>query len=99
MGGTTAGIVDVFFDSNSPEQISVAQASVINNASYYDTWTSFPMRSAREAAGEEDPATRATFEMSDYKARVKVQPPSDLSADRSEEHTSELQSRLHLACR
>src|SRR6476659_2235855 len=43
MGGTTAGIVDVFFDSNSPEQISVAQASLINNASYYDTWTSFPM--------------------------------------------------------
>ena len=81
MGGTTAGIVDVFFDSNSPEQISVAQASLINNASYYDTWTSFPSRSAREAAGEEDPASRATFEMSDYKARVKVQPPSDLSAD------------------
>src|SRR5215831_3446818 len=81
MGGTTAGIVDVFFDSNSPEQISVAQASVINNASYYDTWTSFPMRSAREAAGEEDPTTRALFEMSDYKARVRVQPPSDLSAD------------------
>ncbi len=31
MGGTTAGIVDVFFDSNSPEQINVAQASIINN--------------------------------------------------------------------
>src|SRR5579859_3988411 len=81
MGGTTAGIVDVFFDSNSPEQISVAQASIINSSAYYDTWTSFASRSAREAAGEEDPATRAVFEMSDYKARVKVQPPSDLSAD------------------
>src|SRR5579859_346716 len=81
MGGTTSGIVDVFFDSNNSEQISVAQASIINNASYYDTWTSFPSRLAREAAGEEDPATRAAFEMSDYKASVKVQPPSDLSAD------------------
>ncbi|HEX3091681.1 MAG TPA: hypothetical protein VHW72_03600, partial [Candidatus Angelobacter sp.] len=81
MGGTTAGIVDVFFDSNNAEQISVAQASIINNSAYYDTWTSFASRSAREAAGEEDPATRAIFEMSDYKARVKVQPPSDLSAD------------------
>src|SRR5579864_4730543 len=81
MGGTTSGIVDVFFDSNRPEQISVAQASIINNSAYYDMWTSFPMRSSRELAGEEDPATRAVFEMSDYKARVKVQPPSDLSAD------------------
>ncbi|MGZ4859181.1 MAG: hypothetical protein ACXV8M_06465, partial [Candidatus Angelobacter sp.] len=81
MGGTTAGIIDVFFDSNGSEQISVAQASVVNNVAYYDTWTSFPMRSVREAAGEEDPATRASFEMSDYKLRVKVQPPTDLSAE------------------
>ncbi|MGZ7107153.1 MAG: M1 family aminopeptidase, partial [Candidatus Angelobacter sp.] len=81
MGGTTAGIIDVFFDSNGSEQISVAQASVVNNVAYYDTWTSFPMRSVREASGEEDPATRASFEMSDYKLRVKVQPPTDLSAE------------------
>jgi hypothetical protein len=81
IGGTTAGIVDVFFDTNSPEQISVAQASLINNVAYYDTWTSFPMRSAREAAGAENAATHANFEMADYHLRVKVQPPSDLSAD------------------
>jgi hypothetical protein len=81
IGGTTAGIVDVFFDSNGSEQISVAQASVINNAAYYDTWTSFPMRSVREAAGDEDPATRASFEMADYVLRVKVQPPTDLTAE------------------
>jgi len=59
----------------------VAQASVSNNAAYYDTWTSFPMRSIREASGEEDPSTRASFEMSDYKLRVKVQPPTDLTAE------------------
>jgi hypothetical protein len=81
IGGTTAGIIDVFFDSNGSEQISVAQASVVNNVAYYDTWTSFPMRSIREASGEEDPATRASFEVSDYKLRVKVQPPTDLSAE------------------
>src|SRR6476646_9362779 len=81
MGGTTAGIIDVFFDSNGSEQISVAQASVVNNVAYYDTWTSFPMRSIREASGEEDPATRASFDVADYKLRVKVQPPTDLSAD------------------
>ena len=81
MGGTTAGIVDLFFDSNSSEQISVAQASVINSVAYYDTWTSFPMRAAREDANGEDPATRASFEMSDYHLRAKVQPPSDITAE------------------
>jgi hypothetical protein len=81
IGGTTAGIIDLFFDSNGSEQISVAQASVVNNVAYYDTWTSFPMRSIREAAGEEDPATRASFEVADYKLRVKVQPPTDLTAE------------------
>ena len=81
IGGTTAGIIDLFFDTNGAEQISVSQATLTNNAAYYDTWTSFPMRSVREAAGEEDPATRANFEMSDYRVRVKVQPPTDLSAD------------------
>lgn len=81
IGGTTAGIVDLFFDSNGSEQISVAQANVLNNTAYFDMWTSFPMRSVREAAGQEDPATRANFEVSDYKLRVNVQPPTDLSAE------------------
>src|SRR5579884_942551 len=81
VGGAPAGIFDVFFNTNSPEQISVAQSNVLNNATYYDIWTSFPMRSIREAAGEEDPTTRAIYEMSDYKLRVKVQPPTDLSAE------------------
>ncbi|MGC2745800.1 MAG: M1 family aminopeptidase [Candidatus Angelobacter sp.] len=81
IGGTTAGIVDIFFDSSAAEQISVAQASVLNNVSYFDIWTAFPMRSAREASGQEDPATRANFEVSDYKLHVNVQPPTDLSAE------------------
>jgi hypothetical protein len=81
LGGTTAGIIDIFFDTNASEQISVAQASVINNVPFYDTWTSFPMRSVREAAGDEDPATHASFEMADYVLHIKVQPPTDLSAE------------------
>ncbi len=81
MGGTTAGIVDVFYDTNAAEQINVAQASLINNVAFLDTWTSFPARSVRDAAGEEDPTTRASFEMSDYALRVKVKPPTDLSAE------------------
>jgi hypothetical protein len=81
IGGTTAGIVDLYFDSNASEQISVAQASVLNNVAYFDTWTSFPMRSIREASGQEDPATRASFDVADYKLRVNVQPPTELTAE------------------
>jgi hypothetical protein len=81
MGGTAAGIIDVFFDTNASEQISVSQSNIINNAAYLDTWTSFPMRSVRQAAGEEDPATRAASDMSDYVLRVKVAPPTDLNAE------------------
>ena len=81
IGGTEVGIVDLFFDTNISEQINVAQASMVNNVAYYDIWTSFPMRSVRQAAGEEDPATHATMEMSDYSLRVKVQPPSDLNGE------------------
>jgi hypothetical protein len=81
IGETTVGIVDVFFDTNASEQINVAQSSVINNVSFFDIWTSFPMRSIRQAAGEEDPATHANLEMSDYRLRVRIQPPTDLSAE------------------
>jgi hypothetical protein len=81
MGGAAVGIVDIFFDTNASEQISVAQANVINNAAYFDIWASFPMRSVRQAAGEEDPSTHANFEMSNYVLRVKVQPPTELSAE------------------
>ena len=81
MGGTLLGITDVFFDTSSPEQISVAQATTTPASTFYDTWTSFPMRSAREAAGEEDPAAHASFEMSNYILHVKVEPPTDLSAE------------------
>jgi Peptidase family M1 domain len=81
VGGTVSGIYDIFFDTNVPEQISVAQANVINNSAYFDTWASFPMRSVRQAAGEEDPTTHANFEMSNYVLRVKVQPPTELSAE------------------
>ncbi len=81
IGETAVGIVDVFFDTSAAEQINVAQSSVINNVSFFDIWTSFPMRSVRQAAGEEDPATHANLEMSDYRLRVRIQPPTDLSAE------------------
>lgn len=81
IGGTLQGVIDLFFDTSSSEQISVAQTETVNNTSFYNIWTSFPMRSVRAMAGEEDPATRTSYTMSDYVLRVKVQPPTDLSAE------------------
>jgi hypothetical protein len=79
VGGTQLGVFDVFLDTNSQEQISVAQASLNGKQAYYDIWTSFPMRSARNSdAGSGGRAPR--FELSDFRLNVTVQPPTDLSA-------------------
>jgi hypothetical protein len=81
IGGTARGIIDIFFNTNATEQIAVAQATMLNNSAYFDIWAAFPMRSAREAAGEADAGSRANYEMSNYVLRVKVQPPTDLNAE------------------
>lgn len=80
LGGTQLGIFDIFFDSDALEQIVVAQERVNGNAAYFDTWTSFPMRSARNAA----PGATKTFPpftLSDYRMRVTVEPPTDLKSE------------------
>ena len=80
LGGTQLGTFDVVFAGNAAEQILVAQERLNGNTVYYDTWTSFPMRSAREARGG-NAARLVRFELSDYRLRVRVQPPTDLSAE------------------
>jgi hypothetical protein len=82
LGGTQLGVFDVVFDANAPEQFHVAHGRVVNQQEYYDSWTSFPMRSAREPAGQSEGAL-AQFEIGDYKMRIKVQPPTDVSAEAS----------------
>jgi len=77
LGGTTLGILDLFLDTNSTEQISVAQAGISKDAVYYNTWTSFPMRSARQSKSQ----PRSQVEVSDYHIRAKLLPPTDLSAE------------------
>ena len=48
VAGEHYGVFDVFFDTRSPEQIVVGNASVHENDTYYDLWMSFPMRSLRK---------------------------------------------------
>ena len=77
--GTSNGTFDVVLNSQLPEQIVVAQANATADAMYYDTWTSFPQRSTREAGAKATIA--AEFEVFDYKIRTKLSPPNDLSAE------------------
>ena len=80
LGGTRLGVFDVFFNPAALEQITVAQEHVNSKTSFFDTWASFPMRSVRQQA-DQDPAGATGFEVSDYRMRVKVFPPTDLSAE------------------
>ncbi len=49
VAGQHYGVFDVFFDTRSPEQVVVGNASTHEEVTYYDLWTSFPMRSLRKA--------------------------------------------------
>jgi hypothetical protein len=80
LGGTRLGVFDVVFDANAPEQFRVAHGRVVNQQEYYDSWSSFPMRSARDAATKSQGAL-AQFEIGDYKMRIKVHPPTEVSAE------------------
>lgn len=79
LGGTELGIFDVYLDSNSQEQISVAQAAMRDKDIFYNVWASFPMRSVR-GEGAASMGQRPRFELSNYRLSVNVDPPSDLSA-------------------
>lgn len=80
VGGTALGIFDLYLNTNAQEQISVAQPSVENGVTYYDVWSSFPMRSVRNSE-QKNRETRPRFELSDYHIEADVEPPTDLSAD------------------
>ena len=80
---------DAYFDTLSPEQIVVGNASSQNQQTYYDLWMSFPMRSLRKTAlsnarfeGPNGPAwTRDVLTVSKYTISGKVDPFRDLAAD------------------
>jgi peptidase M1-like protein len=80
VGGTALGVFDLYLNTNAQEQVSVAQASVVESKVFYDVWSSFPMRSLR-TANQNDSASRPRFEISDYRIDAELEPPSDLTAE------------------
>ena len=89
VGGEHYGIFDVYFDTLSPEQIVVGNASTQNEQTYYDLWMSFPMRSLRKTPlsnsrfeGPNGPAwTRDVLTVNKYTIAGKLDPPRDLAAE------------------
>jgi hypothetical protein len=96
VAGGRLGVFDIVFDSSVPEQISVAQSVEEKGIGYYDTWTAFPVRSARARvqatkAGVAPSLTAQTqaaaeavadpVSISRYLIRARVEPPRLLSAE------------------
>ena len=77
MAGTELGVFDVYWNTNAPEQVAVAQGKAGEKEFFYDTWTSFPMRSVRE----KNTAAPPRFDMYDYQIRAGVEPPSYMNAE------------------
>jgi hypothetical protein len=79
VGGSSMGIFDVFFNTTAPDQITVAQAVKENDVIYYNTWVSFPMRSARETPGKAERGT--SVRISDFRIHSRIVPPSNLEGE------------------
>ncbi len=78
MSGLQLGTFDLFLDTLAGEQITIGQARFDSKGGLFDLWTSFPMRSRRQAP---DAAATDPLKITDYKMRVRVQPPHELEAD------------------
>lgn len=80
LSGVRQGTFDVFLSTQQGEdQVLAGQARYVGSELYYDIWTSFPMKSVREAgqvAGYVFP-----LRMWRYKINARVLPPRELQAD------------------
>jgi hypothetical protein len=89
MAGEHYGMFDVYFDTLSPEQIVVGNASSQNQQIYYDLWMTFSMRSQRKTPlsnlrfeGPNGPAwTRDVLSVSKYTISGKLDPLRELAAE------------------
>ncbi len=87
--GEHYGVFDVFFDTRSPEQISVGNASSRDDQVYYDLWMSFPMRSLRKTplsdtrfGGPSGPLwTPHVMSINKYTINTTIDPGRNLSAE------------------
>jgi hypothetical protein len=80
------GVFDLYFDAAAPEQIWAGQLKSVAGERYYDVWTSFSPQPAKTAAQAgngtlEEGSAGDIIEVSNYKIRTEVRPPTDIQAD------------------
>lgn len=74
--GDHLGVFDIFFDTDTPEPISVGALAIKNSGAYFDLWTSFKTASMRKSGAE----LPLPIQIEGYRVRAEVQPPARLSA-------------------
>jgi hypothetical protein len=79
VNGEKLGGFEVAFDPLSPEQVSVRQLAYTARGRYYDLWMSFRMQSERKAQAAGSAAASRLVEITDYKVKMDVRPPTDLA--------------------
>src|SRR5579863_2725111 len=84
--GRKLGAFDIYFDTESPEQVRVSQLRTVENQSFYDTWTSFTVGQSGKPPDDltsdtGDGAGPDPIRIVSYKIRAEVRPPTELKAD------------------
>jgi len=84
--GLRLGTFDLYFDTETPEQIWAGQLKTAEGASYYDVWTSFS--SAETSGGSEavNPTVGGggkpdSIAIAQYTIRANITPPSEIESD------------------
>ena len=78
--GNQLGTFDVFYDSRAPEQVWAGQIRTVENATFYDLWTSFsPTTSIFQ--GPHSKVRNDDVVIPQIKIRATIDPPTTLSAE------------------
>ena len=84
--GQRLGTFDLYFDTDTPEQIWAGQLKTADGANYYDVWTSFALASGfgeteavNQTVGEGGKAD--AIAVSQYKVRATIKPPTQIEAE------------------
>lgn len=83
--GESKGTFDVYFDSNSAEQVWAGQSRTVDGTNYYDVWTSFsflPKSNRTASSGSALEETRASaVDIFSCKIKATITPPTTIEAD------------------
>jgi hypothetical protein len=84
--GLRLGLFDLYFDSESAEQVWAGQLKTVDDVSYYDVWTSFSSGAANRGTeavnttvgegGQSD-----SIGISQYSIRTEIKPPTQIDAE------------------